>query len=822
MIMPGYWDGNAIEWNTFFKLLSFGFTQLILFIFLRKVRLSLLFSFLLSFITVYNLRLLELLRDGANLEAYTGYLILCTVIGLQFISPTKWIGPLCIIGTSYLLICSGHPQEMYYGLVAVVIFTCIAPFYVSTMLPDMKVDLRMAVSFWLKIGFLLFLSIMLASVYILSFYFDFMSDNMLRVGSSYAMANVDLDTFAGTVYNFISPLRSQIQSSFGGSFLIIMAVILPVLKIFKIKIPRSIWLIWGILLFMFLHMQGSRTAVHRFVWHYFPFASSIRVAGRIALIMPFFFMLVLAWVVKEDKSSLYIKRFSLRLRPLTILTCLGSILITLYYSLYITGYYILSPAIFKELFTPGSVGYFFNIPFFWIEIMLAILGIASMIALTIYSLRIEMARVLGITLIVVTVIQLGITLKYRGAQWVEDKHKSISFKEMREQKKFKLEYLFLQDPSVQSSTVLIHLSHSFIEPFIGKIYSQITPVRNQNEAYSKMIQARLPQQLFIEGYDPEKAEMITENARFMSKGTVRLVYSSYNRVRFYVNSQARAFFGLSYPYTGHWHAWVNDKEVNVYRANGAAHAVELPEGESFVEFRYWSNAFFWGMIISCTTFAIIGLFVCFRALNGLPKLTGIIIIICISAGGFILWYNSLYSGDNIGTEYTWNYSSPLKTPNYAYGKKNWASLPPFRCVNCGPDFSYTLLVDGDLSTGASIPTLYAVNNPAWFLDLDRMHDIKTILLFENRQDRPAHIRPITLAAPTESGPGGPVNSRPLTVAVSNDENHWRTVASVVSASNHNGLVRIMFDKPETARFIKIEASGECRLSFNEIEVYGPQ
>ncbi len=59
-IMPGYWDGKAIEWNTLLKLLSLGFTQLALFAFLRKIRLKTLFSFLLSLIAVYNLRLVEL------------------------------------------------------------------------------------------------------------------------------------------------------------------------------------------------------------------------------------------------------------------------------------------------------------------------------------------------------------------------------------------------------------------------------------------------------------------------------------------------------------------------------------------------------------------------------------------------------------------------------------------------------------------------------------------------------------------------------------------------------------------------------------------
>lgn len=823
MIMPGYWDGYAFEWNNFIKLISLAITQLVLFVFLRKIRLNSLFSFLLSFITVYNLRIIDLFRDGANLEAYTGYLILCATIGWFFISPTRWIGPLCIIGVTYLLICSGHPEEMYYGLVGVGLFTSVAPYYLSTMLPDKKIDLRIAFEFWRKIGFLICLGIMLSSVYILSFYFDYMSDNIQRVGTSYDMADIGLDTLASTINNFVRPLNSDVQGSFGGSFLITMAAIMPVLIFFRIKIPRSIWIIWGLMLFIFLHMQGNRTPIHRLVWQYFPLASSIRVAGRISIIMPFFMMILLAWIVKEDSTA--ISRLSLTLKPLTILSCIILLIIIIYYLLYAAGYYTLSLSTFEELFPPTNIGYFLNIPSIWIEFIVAIFGIASLIALSIYSVRIDSARVISIFLIIVTVIQLGIMLKYRGAHWIEDKHNSISFVEMRSQKELKLDYYFLHDASMQSSTVLTHRTNSFIEPFIGKIYSHIIPVTSKDDAYDKMIQDRLPHQLFIEGYDAEKARMISEGARAMNKGSVDLGYSSFNRMRFQVKSQARAFFGFSYPYTGHWRAWVNNKEVYVYRANGAAHAVEIPEGESVIEFRYWSNAFFWGMLISCSTFAAIGLFVCFRGLNSLPRIIGIIIILGISAGGFMLWYNSLYSGDNLETEYSWTYSPPLKLSNYAYGKKNWASPQPDMCVNCGPNFSQTLLVDGDRSISAKFPVIEIVN-PAWFLDLYRNKKIKTLLLVESTDDTSANKRHLTVSwhgtkVKNLTSKDTSVNRRPLTVAMSNDGITWRTVASVVSPVNEDGLLSIVFDKPETARFIRIEASGKCRLLFNEVEVYGP-
>ena len=139
-IMPGYWEGKALHWHTFFKMLSLGITQLVLFIFLRRLKLNMVFSFLLSFITVYNLRMLDMIRFGPALEAYTAHLILCASIGWYFINPSKILGPLGIIFATYMVVVSGHPQMMYYGLLGSGLFLLAIPFFISELLPDKKID----------------------------------------------------------------------------------------------------------------------------------------------------------------------------------------------------------------------------------------------------------------------------------------------------------------------------------------------------------------------------------------------------------------------------------------------------------------------------------------------------------------------------------------------------------------------------------------------------------------------------------------------------------------------------------------------------------
>jgi len=276
---------------------------------------------------------ITLFRFGTALETHTGYLLLCAMIGWYFISPQKWFSPLTIIGSAYLLICSGQPPDMYYGLFAAGLFTLVAPFYLSTILPDMKADFKIALRFWLKVGFFLCLGLALSSAYTLPLYFEVMSDNVHRVGRGYEAALMYTDSFMGTLSNFFFPLHSAFFSAFGGSSLFLVAAIFPVLRLTKITIPVSVWVIWGFILFIFLHILGDLTPVHKLVWQYLPFASSIRGASRISIIMPFFIMLLLAWIIRVDtisiKPSCLLKSF----KPPAILASVASLLIIILYLL---------------------------------------------------------------------------------------------------------------------------------------------------------------------------------------------------------------------------------------------------------------------------------------------------------------------------------------------------------------------------------------------------------------------------------------------------------------------------------------------------------
>jgi hypothetical protein len=56
------------------------------------------------------------------------------------------------------------------------------------------------------------------------------------------------------------------------------------------------------------------------------------------------------------------------------------------------------------------------------------------------------------------------------------------------------------------------------------------------------------------------------------------------------------------------------------------------------------------------------------------------------------------------------------------------------------------------------------------------------------------------------------------VAISSEGKMWHTVKTITDR-NHNNPMRILFNEPQKARYVMIQASGACYLSFDEVEIY---
>ncbi len=721
--------------------------------------------------------MLDLFRYGASLQAWVGHFLLCAAIGWNFIRPSKIFGPISIIIATYLLVVSGHPQFMYYGLLAAGLFLLIVPFFISNIFKQ-HISMKDAIRFWLKIGFFISIGILLASVYILPSIFDFYPTNIGRADASETSIAAPIGSIE-ILNNLFLPFHSDVNQEFGGSSLILVGVLTPFLLLFKIKVPRFVWIIWGILIFVFLFMLGDTTPVYNFVWKNFPFMSTFRHQGKFSSTIPIFVMMLLIWAVKIEPFSLGFRGFFNKIAPYSILALISALIIPLYLFLYfLLQHYV--GITFDGSAHPASFNKIHRVTTF-----LAILvGEASLMGLFLHGINWRASRVIGVLLLLAAIIQVGILLRY--GMFVVPVKDSKTFEQITEQKKKRLDYRTAQVDGLVHSSVITQLEHSFMEPYFGKIYFQIIPVVNHIDAYNRMMQERLPQQLFIEGYAPEKAKTITENAKGREEGTVELIYSSFNRMQFRVVSNLDAFFGFSYPYMNQWNAWVNNKKVHIYKANGTSQAVEIPEGESIVEFRYWSDAYFWGIIVSLVTFAAICFFVCFYALNGLPRYIGMVLIFIISIGGFILWHKSLYSGENFETEYKWAYTPVLKTPNLAYGKKTLG----YNTITAKLYLHGSQAIDGYTEPGFGF-TLDPYDEPL-IVDLYKRHEIKTIVLYGELKPQPE-------------------------ISLSEDGIQWQKVISVISGVP----LRIIFEKPRVARFVKIKAT-ESKLGIDELEIYGPE
>ncbi len=781
--LPGYWEGHALEWNTFFRLVSLGLAHLLLFAFVNQLRIHRLMAFIVTFITVYNLRMLDLFRYGASLESWTGHLLLCAAIGWYYIRPTKFTGPLAIIGSTYWLVCSGHPQMMYYGLVGAGLFALVIPFFLKITLPERLFDIRQTFKFWLKVFAFCGTGILLASAYIMPFYFDFLADNVDRAGRDYAWADGYRDTLSGTLSNFFQPLRSDVNGVFGGSSLILLVAWLPLLRLVRVKLPAVIWGIWAILILAFLHMQGARTPVHYLAWKYFPFAAAFRVAGRVSMIMPIFFMLILTWIMRTEFLQIRVKIKNILMNSSTFLAALALVSAVVYF--------FLPDAFFSEA-SVYSAKTIRNLPP-RVESIAFLLEIGALIAFISVATIKNFRAPARVGLCIFTVAHVIVLLQF--GTWVEAKETTPGLSRMREEKNAKLSYRLSGGSGLTNSNVVRHVKRTYLEPYLGKIYHRYRYAEDNETSYHLMEESRLPDQVTIEKYKPAGADLPKALSKEIASSAV-LNYSSYNRLVFEVRTSVPGFFVLAYPFTGNWKAFVNQQETAVYRANGIAHAIEIPAGVSQVQFRYWSRAAFWGMIISCATLVLMGFLFSFQADKKVLRLWGAVLPSAVVIYGFITWYSSLYNGDNLQTVYAWKERAPAAMANFAYGKRTHMSS--LYTENYIFYHNSARAVDGVRDSETGFLTAFEPQ-PWWGVDLKTVESIGAIKIYESLH-------------------GPLINQRPLKVAFSSDRKVWRTVG-MLSEPQSDSPLSLEFKIPEEARYVLIRASGTCHLSFDEVEIF---
>ena len=671
--MPGYWRGYALDWNTFFRLLSLGVCQLALLVFLRRLSIGLLPAFILSFLAVYNLRMLDMFRYGAALESYTGFVLLFVALGSYFLQPAKPWGALAIIGSTYLMVCGGHPQMMYLGLLGAIIWAAFVPYVVTVLqVDDYQFQLGPG-KYYLRVLGCMVAGLLLSCAYLLPFYFDFAADSATRGVREYEWSLAYSDTAFGAIRSIFDPLMSDVHGNFASSSLILLVPLLPLLFFAGRRAPFAVVALWFVCLCLFLLSVGDATPLYFLYWKLMPFADHFRTPGRIAVMLPLFMTPLLAWLFKRQESYRNSERNhqSWRSNPLVLLSAIGLALFAAYQISPLSNL----PS--DTIFVPERIN---DIPV-WVERAVTYLGAASLaivlmagwIGSSAKRRRWEVA--LGVVLVGAVMAQ--VTLELRFGTWVSEKHSSTQLTVMDARMKNRLKYVGSPGYGMESAAVSEQMEQSILERSMAKYYRCWRFAPTRDEVYAMLAKRRRADVAIMEGQSDELGGRAmsdqcerTRWSKPQEVDTIHLNYSSFNRVQFDVSAGRPGFLTYGEPSQSGWRVYVDGVEDQLYRANGYLPAVYVQSGHHSVDYRYTSSASRIGMAITLCVLAILGMYVAMALTTTIAaRIAGIAVSILVPGIGFGIWSASLYAGDNLGTHYNWTSRQFAVIDNIAYGKR---------------------------------------------------------------------------------------------------------------------------------------------------------
>ena len=729
-------------------------------------------------------------RYGASLENYTAMLLLCTFMGWSYLAPANRFCSFCIVVCSWLLVVGGHPQMMYIGFLGAG-FACIfLPFYLSCLLPEESpLSIKRVLKYWCRTGFFAAMGILLASIYILPFYFEYLKQSQRGYTGDFAWSCGYQETVNGSLCNFFNPFFSDVCGAFGGSSLILPAMLLPLTGVFYIRRSWPVLSLWAGCAIVLVMTLGSNGHLYYYFWKYFPFAQTFRIPSRLSMVLPFIFMLILVWMVQQKTVHLRAGKHQLSFDPVAMAASVALILFIVpknfdYSTLMQAGRWV--PARINKI--PSiAVSTFF------------VCGVISLGALIIYRVSKKLRTLSGIVLALAVLT--GVTVAMGYGTWVAGgRVRTKTFENMQAEQRLSLAYRYSTGDWTHR-TVEEHLKHTFLEPLLARVCRKYQPVGSQNESYECLAKQREIDLVYVEGWsDGNKKEEIANLDKGINKVTLR--YNSFNNVKFDVECAGEGFFVLSYPYSEYWQAYVDNERVSVYRCNGIEQGIWVKGGRHTVEFRYFSWPAVTGVMLGCTAAFLTALILIMNVRPRLLCYLLMVAVICICVLLFWGWYYSLYNGCNIGTHYAWTSEEVqphlLSYYNLAYGKPTTMSMPGGGRESYFTDSSVG--VDGDRRGNTGFVT--NIQEHAWWqVDLCKDETVNEIVLYKR--------------AGGYAGYGVPFD-----IFASADGKKWFLIQAVEKNNNEN-CWRVQ-TKNVVARYIKLQTRYYGCLALAEVEIYGPQ
>ncbi len=283
--LPGFWGGEALFWISLRHLLLFALLHGVFYLcYRRAVGLGRPESFLLSGLSAYNARHLDALRYAIGLEA-TVYAESAVLLAMLYVCRPRAALLLGVGASTQLLITSGYPAVIPYVLLA-------AALSVPVLLE--VAGWRAAITRGLQATGAATLGALLAAPHWITLA-EWHAVNFARVAeprldwaAAWSMEPASL------VANLAFPWLAEVSSAFGGATL--HAVWLVVVTAGLVARGRRTWpLVLGLLL-AFLYALGPRTPVHALAFEHVPLLASLRVPGRILVMLPILLFAGLLWL----------------------------------------------------------------------------------------------------------------------------------------------------------------------------------------------------------------------------------------------------------------------------------------------------------------------------------------------------------------------------------------------------------------------------------------------------------------------------------------------------------------------------------------------
>jgi len=776
-LLPGYWDGRAGEWNTWLRLLSLGAAQLAVYGALVSLRLRPLVACIVSLATVYNLRMLDLFRYGASLEAYTAHLFLSASVLWYACRPTRRLGPAAIVVSTYLLTVSGHPQMAYYGLLAGGVVWLLAPFLVADMLPDSDVAQR-RLHFYATTGLCMVAGFLLASAYTVPFVLDFMRENGSRFAQSYKWSSAHQDSLGGLLCNFVRPFHSDVHTAFGSSALSSLALAAPLLS-GRRRIPVVLWIVSLLAVLVLIFALGSATPLHYFGWRVLPLQSTMRIPGRATMLLPMLLTLLLAWALRDESPQT-------RSWGKAVLALVVGILLAV-------GWLFSDHLPPSGPFSPAAL----HVVPSWVEIAWIACGELALVALAAAAMSPRFRIVCEAVCLIAVALQSASILAF--GTWTTTRPPSPTLRELEAARHITLTYPFSFGWGMYPSSVEEHLKHTFFAPQLARLYTSTTVVNSQTEAYALLQTQRQPDLAIVETQEPGVA---LPNADIRA-GEVTLDYTSFNRFIFSATSEVPALLVWSFPYNDRWRAWIDGQPAPLRRANGNELAAIVHAGTSRVELKYESPAAVAGIVVSLLTATILagclGWTIASRPLRVLALSAALVFPASVGA----VLARRTYGGDNLGTRYRWQWQARAKG-NIAFGKST-------RMSSIANDENKHLMhssraVDGVVAGEGSATT--ADENDPWLqIDLGNTRRIGRIVVHEGVRNGASPLPPYL----------------PLRVGVGNDPRET-PVLFVIDQPSSRGVWELPLETPVDGRYVTLASTSKASMSLSEVEVYeaGPE